>query len=717
MERLKKSKTVLWLIELFKVRPIVIAGGIVILLDILYVNLIFNIPKVRGKDQNVTVSGKISGLAMDADGSVKSLTVGNTLCYVNKIPGLELSPGNTVSVRGRLSSFDTPMNPGEFDMQKYYASKKIWYCCYADNVKITDDSVSMKAYFLRAAGYLSKRVLEYCPLEGGTVNTLLLADKNNLDEERKKVYMQAGVSHFLVISGLHISAVGAFVYLVMKRTGMKRSYACIAAMGVVFLYGLMVGFSVSVIRALIMYSLRLFADVVKRVYDMMNAVAFAAIVTIIINPYCIWDSAFIYSYVTVFTIALYLTYIHPKAYRRDSPVRFLREAVRIPAVLALFILPVTLTLSYRFSFLSIFVNAVLAPLSAGILLLGFFCLGFSVSGWSFLSGLFDFLLHLVLSVLDKLCEIASNAPFFAVSGKPPVLFVALYYVFLIAYFCKKEEMSPYKRVFCITNILLLLSTPLLYIPSFSALYVGQGECLVLQSGPKSAVMVDCGSSDKKDLAKYTVVPCLKAMGIQRIDSVFVSHPDFDHCGAIPELISEAGENGIEIKRVIFQNASYIFSDEIISNICRQAKAAGIKTGKISAGQKRNFGAFSFTCLWPLKSEITGDTNHDSMVLLASFLKNDCLLTGDITADAEEKLIEFLHGKDIEVLKISHHGSKSSSTEAFLREVSPDIAVISAGINNRYGHPDKETLGRIKETRADIFCTSSGGRVLIRFWKN
>lgn len=685
-------------------------------MDICYVNIVFKVPSL-GTDNGkyATLSGKVREKEYDSAGKLKYVVVGNTICYVNKIDDINPSYNGTVKVMGKISDIEPPMNPGGFDGRTYYVPKKIYRSLFAETAQVIGTpSFSIREYALKFRRKWAERVNRNCIFEGGTVNTLLLGDKSDLSEERKDLYSSAGVAHFLVISGLHISAIGTCVYTLLKRTGLKRPAACGVALLFLVLYGLVTGFTVSVTRAVIMFSVRLFSDIVKRVYDMLNAVAFSVIIALIMNPLCILDTAFIYSYMTVFAIAFYVSYLHPKAYRRKGILRLLRESFRIPVVLFMFLLPVSLCVSNRYSMLSVPLNTIIAPLSAPILATGFAAFVFSVTGLGGPARIMDFLLHLLLRFLDMLCSFATGMNAFTLSGKPSVLKVVVYYVFLVFYFVYlKENTAVTLRTAWLLSAFLFTGSVILYRPEISMLYVGQGECIVIRTSATGAVMIDCGSTDKSDIAKYSVYPFLYAKGIKTINAVFVTHTDTDHCSGVIEMFDTFKHNGIEIKRLLLPDIPEGYRNENYGILCRSAAENGISVNKMSKGDSASFGGFTIGCLYPSKKDITGEMNDDSLVLSANFGGFDILFTGDISSKTEEKLEKTINGGEFEVLKVPHHGSKTATSESFLDAFSFENAIISAGRNNVYNHPSEVVTKRLESYKIPWLCTKECGNIDIR----
>lgn len=726
----------------FLVRPLFVLAIFVIFVDLLYVNLIYEYPALSDDLLGtVSISGKIRDKQYDTDGSLKSIIVGKYICYIDDIDEGLLKTGNVITISGTLANIDAPMNKGEFNLRNYYATKKVFYIVYANEITV-NSSVKCSLYdiFKTLNSKLSRLVGSLCPLEGGTVNTLLLGDKSLLSEERRKLYTRAGVAHFLVISGLHISAAGNFIYRAVRRVGIKGSKASLISMLFLFTYGLLVGFTVSVVRALIMFAIRLFADICSRVYDMLNSVSFALIFAIALNPYAILGSGFIYSYLTVFSIAIYFTYVkskdkpendkepgplgHSKVHSPDmrkNPTLhkcriLIKNTLTFPTVIFLFVMPMSMYLSYSYSLASVFVNALLAPLSGPILMLSFLCFLFSLLNLRFFAGFFDFLLAILLKVLDSLCLLIGNVKAFEILGQPPIWRLCLYYSCLLCVltvFLKK--LSPYLKVLVIVSLLsLFLNTPV-YDSKISMLYVGQGECIVVRTGNKSAAIIDCGSTSKNNISEYTVVPFLKAEGIYEISAIFATHSDTDHMGEVGSLIEICKSEGISVDELFLTDISNEYKDELYDETVEKAETLGVTILYVSAGMSITSGKVEFNVLSPSKEHLTGDSNTDSLVMLAKINDFKILLTGDATDTAESSFAGKLPA-NIDVLKVAHHGSKSATSEELMQTVNFDIGIISAGINNRYHHPSEEVTQRLKKYGINYFATKDVGEIDIEIYE-
>lgn len=240
--------------------------------------------------------------------------------------------------------------------------------------------------------------------------------------------------------------------------------------------------------------------------------------------------------------------------------------------------------------------------------------------------------------------------------------------------------------------------------------VGQGDGLFLKGPTGTAYFIDGGSSDVSSVGTYRMLPFLKSQGIRTLDYVFISHGDADHLNGMEELL-ESQDLGIRIGNLVLPPKAVW--DEALEGLARKAKANKTRVAIINEGESITEGSFRLTCKAPSASYQGGTGNAASMVLEATFGEFNMLFTGDLEGAGEEQLEESGGLKQYDVLKVAHHGSKNSTSEKFLNQTKPDIAWISSGLNNRYGHPHAETVERLGENGGRIYGTQESGAVTLK----
>ncbi|MEE3468657.1 MAG: ComEC/Rec2 family competence protein, partial [Eubacterium sp.] len=255
------------------------------------------------------------------------------------------------------------------------------------------------------------------------------------------------------------------------------------------------------------------------------------------------------------------------------------------------------------------------------------------------------------------------------------------------------------------------------LPSFSrdGLYitnldVGQGDCCCIQTPEGKCVLIDGGSTDIKEVGRYRIVPFLKYYGIDTIDYMIITHSDADHISGLSEILADERHFGLTVNHVVMpdiqnKDENYLAFERLIPG-----GPLYIKTGDAI-----RIGEVTLTCLHPSIGFQWEDVNDYSTVLELEYKDFHGLFTGDLGFHGEEEMVQEIARvqreiPDVDYLKVGHHGSKNSSSEAFLSRVRPEIAVASAGENNRYHHPAKEALERLDAVGAYVYCTKEAGAV-------
>ncbi len=257
--------------------------------------------------------------------------------------------------------------------------------------------------------------------------------------------------------------------------------------------------------------------------------------------------------------------------------------------------------------------------------------------------------------------------------------------------------------------------------SVTFLDVGQGDGICVQT-EKETYLFDCGSSSEKAIGEYVLIPYLKHEGISRLDGVFVTHPDNDHISGILELLALSEAQGITIERLILPDLTEERMESEFADLFEAV--ADMEEGKpevitMSRGTFWQSGEVLFTCLHPPADSEISDSNAYSQCFLVEYEDFSMLLTGDVEGEGEELLMQELKKQEVgevDLLKVAHHGSKYSTGEALLEMLQPDIAVISCGENNSYGHPHEEILQRLDEVESKIFTTPQCGAITVEISK-
>ncbi len=674
--------------------------------------------------------------------------LGRVLVYTSedKIP-----IGSVVEVSGELESFPHAKNEGNFDLADYYKSQNITFRMFAGELTVRNES---EWNFREMLYQIQKRISEVYEAElndrdAGILGTLALGNQAMMEEEIEELYQGAGISHILAISGLHISILGYGLFRFLRKCRCPYWIAAGAGSSGVFVFALMSGMAVSARRALIMYLLMMGAQVIGKSYDSANALALAALVVLTLNPQALFQSGFQFSYLSLAALCISSSVMakwkektravleQTGGKNRDSREisgwrrrlrkhwESLKGNIMSGAVLQLFLLPLTAWHYYEVPLYSLFLNLLVIPLCSW--LLGFGLLG-GVTGIFFpeISKWMLIVCHLILVIYERSIGAVNLLPFSqVVTGKPETWFLLLYYVILILVcirtvsgnmsgisgkwkLWRKMQENPGKSGFLLTVLVLGL---LLFFPEkqfcrVDFLDVSQGDGIYLTDGKGTHLMIDGGSTDEKQVGKYRIRTFLKYHRVNQIDAWIVTHGDEDHCSGALELI----RSGYPVKYLVLAEA--MPESEARDNLLEAARENNTEVIWAGAGDSLMLEDCRMICLYPGKEEEGTDANALSQVW--SFEKEglSVLFTGDIGTGVEEKLVRDGITGEYVILKVAHHGSKTSSGEEFLKRISPEYAVISCGEDNLYGHPHKETLARLEEAGSTVLQTAERGQITI-----
>lgn len=641
------------------------------------------------------------------------------ICYMRQ----EAPPmGATVLVMGKMTAFSAATNPGEFDQKKYYLLQG--YCgkvTVTEIVSVSEEYDGFREGLYRFRCYLSS-VLDAALNErdASVMRAMLLGEKLQMDRDIKKLYQTNGIAHILAISGLHISMIGVGLYQFFKRLALPLYVSGGLAMLGMTVYAVMTGGSASTVRAVVMFGFMVVAACVRRSYDLPTALSVAALCTTISEPYVLYQTGFWMSYMAVFGVAVLYPALMDGIEIKDKRLRILCNAAIGGLCVNLATLPVLLLSYYEYPVYSIFLNLLVIPLMSVLLPAGIFTV---IAGCIFLplGKAVGIVVHVILCVYEWLCSAAMNLPDRSwIVGAPGILKIIMFYgiLILIALSGKKigrkklRRMKAYVRFLLVAVVVLMMGLRAEEGLCITILDVGQGDGICIRAEGITC-MIDGGSSSKSNLAEYQIMPFLKHEGINEIDYWLITHPDQDHCSGYREMMEMGKKNAITVHTLVLPDAYGI--RESCAELIALAERNGIQVLLLSSGEYIQAGNMKITVLHPGEGYRTEDVNESSLVVSVEYEDFCGVFTGDATAESEQEVIRYWEEygcRPIQLLKVGHHGSSTSTSEAFLKYCNPITAVISCGRDNRYGHPHEEVVERLKQYGCMIYRTDESGAVSV-----
>lgn len=716
------------------------------------------------KENTVIVQGKIYKIentafgkniylkGVEVENGEKNVSVKRIFVNTEKIPNVKI--GNIIKVRGKLRQFEEAANKGNFDSRKYYLSLGFYGKIEAGTIEVINSEYSgirQGLYELRME--IIERLEKLCSdnkgifsiinNKNGIIGAIILGDKTDLDSDIKELYSVSGIAHILAISGLHISFIGMAIYRLLRRR-FRFLFSAAVSIPVVLSFGIMSGFGISTIRAIIMFILKIIGEVLGRKYDAITAISLAGLVLLVQNPFVVCNSGFQMSFGAIIAIVLILPIVEEILNTDNKIIKVLSANFTISLVMN----PILAWNYYELPTFSFLLNIVVVPLMSVVIvssIVGIFCscIMFGFGKVVIFPGCG------ILELYTFLCNIINKSSVASiVVGQPKVTIIIVYYaILLVVLFGLKNIRTKYTRAEKERNIIkketglvlekkakkerrikgqnvklrlacivgfLLLNCLIYYIPNpgfyITFINVGQGDGILIHGDNGTKVMVDGGSTSEKQVAKNCIVPYLKAEGIGTIDYSIITHTDKDHISGILEILENNNSNRIRIKNLVMPDIN--MKDDTYNELIEKAKLKKINVLYIKKGDTLSLGKTKIKCIYPETTTTASDKNDYCTVLSVKNKTSKILLTGDISKEIEEKIKDDIE-ENYTVLKVAHHGSNYSSSEKFLKKVNPKYSIISVGKNNSYGHPGNETMERLRKQGGVIYRTDEKGGITIR----
>ena len=551
------------------------------------------------------------------------------------------------------------------------------------------------------------------PRVSGFLTAELTGDKSAMDDGDYLAMQETGLAHLFAVSGLHCAFLVTLLALLISR---RQRLLCAVTIPLLLFYMVMVGMSPSVVRACIMQIFLLIAPLFRRGSDPLTSLAAALLVILLCNPF----AAASVSLQLSFSATLGMVLLSPRLYKLlagwyKGKCRPLRAALCfVAANLSATLSAVVFTAPLTAWYFRIFV--LVAPLSS--------LLAVPAAGWSFMAAFVTVLLGFVwlplASLLGWISWVLVRYILWIANGMMSWRYHAVYFtnpyliywlLFLYAVFIGCAATPDGKRKYLLASALSVLTLAAAIwvnrqdyqygVLTALTLDVGQGESVILTSGGETA-LVDCGSSNSYKDPGGLAADTLHSMGVRELSAVVVTHYHADHTNGLYEVLRRIPVQTIYLPDI---EDEYGVRERLVS----LAEEKGAQVTYVTKETADTLGDTVLTIYPPVQSG--GDLNELGLTALASAGDFDLLITGDMSGSTEKKLVETYALPDIEVLVVSHHGSRYSSNIRFLKAVTPEAAVISVGDNN-YGHPSEETLQRLLAVGADIWRTDQQGTIRI-----
>lgn len=663
----------------------------------------------------------------------------------------KLEFGTKIKLEGEYSAPEGQRNFKGYSYKEYLMTKEIYGTVKFENSNdvetIKKDQSNFFEKMINKLSNLLKRKVEILLPENSAslLKGILLGDCTDISSEVKENFKECNLSHMLAVSGAHLSYLIIGINLILSKKIFGKRASKIITIFIIIIFMNITNMSPSIERAGISSIICIIASLIHRKPDAINAVAVAVLCTVIKNPFSILNIGMQLSYAGTLSLLMFANgreknnsrEIIENSEKGKNIKKYLVESIKVTLCANILIMPLTI---YKFNTISL--NFILANLVAGPLLGLSLILGLIMLVTSFISlniaKFISFILNIILIILMKSTKLISQIPYSNITVITPYLIsiVIIYTITFLGYcIAKSPELRKRLKVnkkLIIKTIAIALSITIISVATLNLLEekklklyfvdVGQGDCTYLKTPSEKNILIDGGGNrdkEKYDVGKKVLFPYLLDRRVKKLDYIIVSHFDADHAQGLEAVIQN-----IKVKNIIVcKQAS---NSALYQEIIKLCKKKNVNIITVKRGQNIKIDKYVyFEILHPgniMLDDGKGGLNANAIVAkMYCTIKNKTttvMFTGDIEEKAEEELVKIYGDKlKADILKVAHHGSKTSSIAEFLKCVSPKIALIGVGKDNTFGHPNSGVLSRLENINAKIYRTDKLGEITVTISKN
>ena len=650
---------------------------------IIYALIITSIPmKTTYKENDSTFEGNILSIKKYDTKTTfiikeKNKTEKILVNYYETIDKINL--GDKVKIKGTLKLPSKNTVPNLFNYRKYLNNNNIYYILTASEItKIKNNTKILTHYKNKLQKYINRKKAHTY------LNIFILSNKNDLDKEVLNSYQTNGLSHLFSISGMHITLLLGTILKLLDKVSYNRYYKYILLIIILIIYMYLTDFTPSILRSGIMFILLTLNKLFNFKIKTKNIIMLTFIIIVLINPYYIYNLGFQLSYLISFYLIIFAHIInkHKNYFKKLFITSLISFLVSFPIIISNY---------YQVNLLSILINLLFVPIISYIVLpLAFITLILPT----------DSLLILTMDILEGISLSLTNINYLLLElPKPSIYLIIIYYAIITLLLINK------KCFISLLTTIFIHKISINFNPNMEILFldVSQGDSILLHyPHNKYNILIDTGGNYNYEISKNIIIPYLKSKGINKIDYLILTHGDYDHMGESINLI----EN-FKVEKVIFNCGEFNdLEKELIKDLDKKKMPYYSCIKELNIDDNK---------LYFLQTKEYDNENDNSSVIYFNYYNYKSLFMGDASTEREKDILEKYNLKDVDFLKVGHHGSNTSSSEEFINSINPKYSLISVGKNNRYGHPNKEVLDTLNDSK--IYRTDQDGSIMFKIKKD
>ena len=592
--------------------------------------------------------------------------------------------GDLVELKGKIELPNKNTIPNLFNYKNYLKSKNINITIKPTSIKLLKQNKKIK-YKIKEniINYIEKyKTKEY-------LKTFILGDNSNLEKNILTSYQTNGISHLFAVSGMHLSLFSNILLLILKKINKNETINHLIIIIFFIFFAFLTNYAPSILRALILYILTTLNKQLNLNIKTIYLLIIDLIILLLYNPFYIYNIGFIYSF--IITASLIIT---SKIINKQK--QYIKKILLTSTISFITSIPISINNFHEINIISPITNLIFVPLISLII--------FPLSLLTLLIKPLDNILLIATKILENLSLLIEKLKINIILSHIPWYMIIIYYITIII-FIKGLEQKQIKKLLPLILIIVIhtniknMST----ITRITSLDVGQGDSTLIELNNKN-ILIDTGGrpNSSTSLVLNKTIPYLKSLGIKKIHYAVLTHGDFDHMGEAINLV-----NNFKVEKVIFNCGPYNDLEKELIKVLDKKKIkyySCIKELNINNNK-----------LYFLQTKVYDNENDNSNVIYTELDGYKFMFMGDASITTEKEIMSIYNLPNIDVLKVGHHGSKTSSGKEFINEINPKYSIISVGKNNRYGHPNKETLDNLVNSK--IYRTDLDGSIMFKIKNN
>ena len=597
-----------------------------------------------------------------------------------------LKIGSIVKVEGKLDYPKKNTNFNLFNYKNYLLSEKIYFVLTANKITYIKDTDNI---FFKAKNLLINYINNFKTKD--YLYTFILGNTSLLEQDTKKSFQNNGISHLFAVSGMHITLISTLLMYLLKKITKNHDISYIITIFILLFYTFITNFSSSILRAFLLFLLIYINKKFKFNLKTIEIIMLILLILLMYNPFYIYSIGFKFTFIISIILILFS--------KKINNFKNYFSKLLMTSLISFFIsLPIVINNFFEINLISPLLNLIFVPFISII-----------IFPFSLISLIFPFLdntFYIIVKFMENISIYINNTlSINIIIGKMNLIMIVIYY--LLTLIClNKVLVKKYIYVLPIITLILIYSNINYFNKNLivTMLDVGQGDSLMIAfPNNKSNILIDTGgivnfTKTNYEISTSTIIPYLKSIGIKKINYLVLTHGDYDHMGEAVNLV-----NGFKVEQVVFNCGEFNDLEKELIKVLNQKKIkyySCVKELNIDNNK-----------LYFLQTKKYDNENDNSNVIYTELNGYKFMFMGDAGVEKEKDILDKYNISDIDVLKVGHHGSKTSSSKEFIDEINPKYGIISVGKNNIYGHPNKEVLNNLENSK--IYRTDQDGSIMFK----